>query len=124
MKIDKYLSDEAVLIELGKRIAQMRIDSQRTQAEAAEIAGISKRTVERIENGDSVQFISVIRMLRAIGCINGLEQLLPDVQVRPLDIIKRAGKKRQRVTHKKYKLPQGDDDLMAKEPQWKWGDEK
>ena len=49
MNISKLLTDEAVLAETGNRIARYRIDSQVTQADLAEQAGVSKRTVERVE---------------------------------------------------------------------------
>ena len=49
MKIDKQLTPEAVLEELGRRLARRRLDLGMTQADAAEQAGLGKRTVERTE---------------------------------------------------------------------------
>ena len=40
MKIDGMLTDEAVLAELGSRIAQRRLELQLTQAMLAEQAGV------------------------------------------------------------------------------------
>ena len=51
MKITAALTDDAVLAELGARIAARRIDLQLTQAAVAEQAGIAKRTLERMEAG-------------------------------------------------------------------------
>ncbi len=51
MLISKSQSDEAVLREIGARMARRRLDFQLTQADLAEQAGVSKRTVERIEAG-------------------------------------------------------------------------
>jgi DNA-binding XRE family transcriptional regulator len=53
MKISSQLSDESLLKELGGRLAAARIVRNLTQAALAEQAGVSKRTVERLESGGS-----------------------------------------------------------------------
>ena len=115
MNISKMLTDDAVLAEIGKRIARYRIDSQMTQAELAEQAGVSKRTVERIEAGASVQFSTVIRVLRVLDLLQGLDQMIPEPVPRPLDLLKQKGKVRQRASSSKppEKAPK----------KWTWGDE-
>ena len=56
MKITPELTDSAVLHELGERLSRRRIDAGLTQAELAHEAGVSKRSVERIEAGESTDF--------------------------------------------------------------------
>jgi transcriptional regulator with XRE-family HTH domain len=75
--ITSLLSDEAVLAELGARLARRRIELQLTQAALAEQAGVAKRTVERIEAGASAQMSSIIRLLRVLELLPVLEQLVP-----------------------------------------------
>ena len=53
MKLTTEMTDAAVLQELGARLHRRRIDANLTQAQLAEEAGVSKRTVERIEAGRS-----------------------------------------------------------------------
>ncbi|MDA3903528.1 MAG: helix-turn-helix domain-containing protein [Desulfuromusa sp.] len=114
MKIERLLTDEVVLAELGKRIAQRRLELQLTQAALAEQAGVSKRTVERIEAGTTVQISTMIRIFRALELLDKLDILVPEAGPRPIDLLKLKGKERQRATRKK-KQP-------ADEP-WQWGDE-
>lgn len=52
MRIGKDTTDEAVLRELGRRLAQVRLGKNLTQAQLAAKAGVSKRTVERLEVGE------------------------------------------------------------------------
>jgi transcriptional regulator with XRE-family HTH domain len=98
MQIDKHLTDAAILAELGKRLARRRLDSNLTQADLAREAGISKRTVERMEAGASAQMSSLIRVCRVLDLIPGLDQFIPPSGLRPMDLIKSKGKRRQRAS--------------------------
>lgn len=101
MNISKLLTDEAILVELGARIAQRRLELQLTQADLAEQAGVAKRTVERIEAGASAQMSSMIRILRVLDGLPGLERMIPAAVPRPMDLLKRQGKARQRVSKRR-----------------------
>ena len=112
MKIDKLLSDDAILAELGQRLARRRIESELTQADLAHEAGVSKRTVERIEAGASAQMASIIRICRVLGLLPGLDQFIPEPALKPMDMIKLKGKMRQRATSRRK--TRGADDT------WTW----
>ena len=115
MDISKLVTDDAILAETGRRIARHRLDHQVSQADLAEQAGVSKRTVERIEAGASAQFSTIIRILRVLDLLPGLAQLIPEPIPRPLDLLKRQGKVRQRATAKRK------SDRTDKK--WSWNDE-
>lgn len=97
MKITTQLSDLAVLQEIGLRAERRRIDAGLTQAQLAEEAGISKRTVERIEAGQSTDFVMLLRVLRVLKLIEALDQLVPDLPQSPLTLLKGKGRARKRV---------------------------
>ena len=61
MKITNLTTDDAALVEFGRRSADARLTRQMTQAQFAEAAGVSKRTIERLEDGASTQFGNLIR---------------------------------------------------------------
>jgi len=117
MQIKNKLIDDQVLSEIGTRIAHHRLDMQLSQAQLATQAGLSKRTIERIEAGQSTQFLSLVRVLRVLKLLDGLELLVPDPGPSPLDLLKLKGKKRQRASsvRKKNDHP---------ESPWQWGDEE
>lgn len=115
MKIGNMLTDEAVLSELGGRLSQRRIELQLTQAGLAEQAGVSKRTVERIEAGATAQMATMIRILRVLELLDRLETLVPETGPRPMDLLKLQGKARQRAPRRKQN-PAGKP--------WQWGDEE
>lgn len=114
MKITNLLSEEAILGEIGSRIVQRRLDLQLRQADLAEQAGVAKRTVERIEAGSSAQMSSIVRIFRVLDLLPNLDQMIPETGPRPMDLLQRGGKQRQRVSQKRS----GQTD----EP-WSWDDE-
>jgi transcriptional regulator with XRE-family HTH domain len=115
MTIGSLHTDEAILTELGERIARSRIDRQLTQAVMAEQAGVSKRTVERIEAGASTQLASVLRVLRVLGLLEGLNKLIPEPGPRPMDLLKLKGKTRQRVSSAHI--------VRESKAPWTWGND-
>lgn len=115
MKINDLASDDAILTEFGQRIAKHRIAAQLTQAQVADQAGISKRTLERIESGEAAQMSNVIRIFRVLGLLSVLEGLIPEQKPSPMDLLKLKGKTRQRVSTRKP--PEGDK-------KWSWDEGK
>jgi DNA-binding XRE family transcriptional regulator len=114
MKIEGLLTDEAILAELGGRLAQRRLELQLTQEMLAEQAGVSKRTVERIEAGATTQSSTLIRVLRVLDLLDRLETLAPGAGPRPMDLIRLKGKARKRASGKRKSTDKGS---------WQWGDE-
>jgi transcriptional regulator with XRE-family HTH domain len=120
MKLTFELTDEALLKELGSRLERRRIDANLTQAQLAEEAGISKRTLERIEAGDSTDFVMLIRALRALRLIEGLESLIPDLPQSPLTLLRQRGRERKRAGQPRTRS--GRAGVEKPGSPWKWGD--
>lgn len=116
MKIDKQATDDAVLAELGGRLARIRLERNLTQAQVAGQAGVSKRTVERLEAGVVATQLSVfIRVCRVFGVLERFEALLPEPVPSPVVQLKLHGRQRRRASIVKTKK------TPAKK--WQWGDE-
>lgn len=115
MNISELLTDDAILEETGKRIARHRLDHQLTQADLAEQAGVSKRTVERIEAGASTQMVTIIRILRVLNLMQGLDHLIPKSGPRPMELLEMKGKVRQRAQSKQR--------ANRSDPKWSWDDD-
>jgi transcriptional regulator with XRE-family HTH domain len=115
MKITNLTTDEAALVEFGRRMAEVRLARQLTQAQLAGAAGVSKRTIERLEDGASTQFGNLIRCLRALDKLEGLDRLVPETPPNPIALLERHGKARQRAR---------PADTPEPTPPWTWGDEQ
>ena len=115
MKITGQLTDEAILRELGGRLAAARIARNLTQAALAEQAGVSKRTIERLESGEvATQLSGFLRVGRALGLVERFESLVPDEPASPMAQLKQQGRKRQRATGKKA--------APGEAKKWAWGE--
>lgn len=101
MKITNEQSETAVLRELGQRIVHERLKQEYTQAHLATVSGVSKRTIERIESGQSAQFGSVIRLLRALTLLQKLDELIPSGDLPPVELFLSGGRQRKRATRKR-----------------------
>jgi transcriptional regulator with XRE-family HTH domain len=116
MKIEKQATDEAVLSELGRRLAQVRLERNLTQARLAEQAGVSKRTVERLESGGvAAQLSGFIRVCRVLDLVERFNLLVPEPMPSPIEQLKLRGRKRLRASER--------GQAHAAPRKWQWGDE-
>jgi putative transcriptional regulator len=116
MKFIENSSDHTILQELGTRIARYRLNGNWTQAALAREAGVSNRTLHRLEHGDSIQASNLIRILRALHLLENLESLVPEPAISPIQQARLQGKLRQRASSPSRKSKQ-------KGP-WSWGEDK
>jgi transcriptional regulator with XRE-family HTH domain len=115
MKIKTQMTDEGVLRELGARLTGARLGHNLTQAALAEQAGVSKRTVERLESGQvATQLSGFLRVCRVLGLLERFEMLVPEEATSPMAQLKQQGRKRQRATGKKA--------AEGKPKKWTWGE--
>lgn len=121
MKIESSLNDEFILTEMGQRLARLRLEASLTQARLAEQAGVAKRTVERVEAGESIQLLTLIRLLRVLGLLDSLDSIVPATVASPMSLLNQEKKEaaaspsRQRASAKK---------AVVRELPWSWGDEQ
>jgi putative transcriptional regulator len=116
MKLSKQLTDAAILRELGGRLAAARLARNLTQAALAQEAGVSKRTVERLESGEVAARLSGwVRVCRALGLIERFEALIPAATPSPVEQLKLAGRERKRASGRRQPATRAPR-------KWKWGD--
>jgi transcriptional regulator with XRE-family HTH domain len=105
-------TDDTVLAEVGDRLNAARLSRNLTQAALAKEAGVSKRTIERLEAGQSVQLTNFIRVLRALGHLGRLAALLPPSEPGPMELLRREGKAPKRASPRSEPPGSGP---------WTWG---
>lgn len=91
------MSNQAILLEIGKRIREIRIRKNIQQKELSERSGVSLSTVIRLENGSTIALDNLLCILRTLDMLENIEYFLPHPPVSPILMRKLQGRKKQRV---------------------------
>lgn len=117
MAADPVIPDDVVLKTLGERLARRRLSRNLTQDQLAREAGVSKRTLIRLEHGESTQLTNLIRVLRALDLLSNLDLLVPAPRPSPLAQLEVQRRERKRAS------PRSTGDAPETKRPWTWGDE-
>lgn len=105
---------------LGNQLEQLRLSKNLSQSAVAAEAGVSRRTITRMEAGETVSLDTFVRVLKVYDVADRLASLFPAHSVRPMERVKLEGKQRKRasstVSEKNTVLKQHSDQ------QWSWND--
>ena len=95
----EYSTPELVRL-LGSRFKEYRMRCNLTQKEVAEQSGIGLTTIHKFENGtaNSLSLSTFILLLRVVGQVNALDDVLPELPESPY-LVSREEKKAQRIRH-------------------------
>lgn len=119
MRIDELQTNDAVLRELGRRLANHRLQSNRTQAEVAQEAGIGTATLQRLERGQPVQTVSLVKLLRALGLLGVLESAVPESVELPIAELERRRRRGRRRARSRSREASAEHPPQA----WRWGED-
>jgi transcriptional regulator with XRE-family HTH domain len=91
---------------LGERMRKLRLSRNMDQLTAARKAGVSEKALRNLEAGRGSSVGTLLRMLKALDYLQGLETLAPEVTINPLTMLRKSGP-RQRVRTPR-KRPKGN----------------
>ena len=97
----EYSTPELVRL-LGERFKEYRMRCNLTQKEVAEQSGIGLTTIYKFENGTAgnLSLSTLILLLKVVGQVNTLDDLMPELPESPY-LIRKEEKKAQRIRHPK-----------------------
>ena len=97
----EYSTPELVRL-LGTRFKDYRMRCNLTQKDVAEQSGIGLTTIHKFENGTAgnLSLSTFILLLKVVGQINALEDVLPELPESPY-LIRKEVKKAKRIRHSK-----------------------
>lgn len=93
-----FKSIDELQSSLGDQLQNLRLAKNLDQRTTAEKAGISERTLRNLEAGRGSSVESLLRVLKALDSLQGIEMLAPKPSINPLALL-RSTKVRQRVRH-------------------------
>ncbi|MDO6481885.1 helix-turn-helix domain-containing protein [Shimia thalassica] len=107
-------TSKQVELEIGQRLARLRLARNVTQATLAKMAGIGVRTLRRFEAGEPSTLDTFLRVATALDLEEAILSALPEGEIRPIERVSKKGSERKRASR------------TAAHPAksiWTWGDE-
>jgi len=99
MNIEKK-APSAIAEQLGERLKQARLNTNMTQTDVADQAGVSRKAVLNAEKGKA-QLETFIAILSALNLTSQLEKFLAVQEISPIQLSKLKGRKRQRASRQR-----------------------
>ncbi len=116
MKIDESAGDDAVAVELGRRLTGIRLAQNLSQRQLADAAGLGLRTIQRLEQGAvATQLSGFLRVCRVLGLLARIDRIFEEPPPSPIDQLKLSERRRQRATGRRKPS-------MVSEKTWSWGE--
>lgn len=119
------ITDAELLLKIGCKLKEIRLEHNIKQKELAEKAGLSMFSISQMETGHNTSMQSIIQVLRALGRMDMLDAFIADKEeTSPLADRQRVSRVTPFQHHKtvRYSLPEDDEEYsMAAEPEVGYG---
>lgn len=85
---------------LGERLRRLRLNRNLDQRTTAERAGISEKALRNLESGRGSTVETLLRVLKGLDYLQGLDMLAPEISINPLDLLRqpKAPQRARRVS--------------------------
>jgi transcriptional regulator with XRE-family HTH domain len=111
---------------IGRELEQLRLSKNLSQSLVASEAGVSRRTITRMEAGETVSLDTFVRVLKVYDIADRIATLFPEHAVRPIERVKLGGKQRKRASSIKSTATDSSMKGSVAEPKqepWSWADD-
>ena len=100
MNEQQFKTLEELQQHLGGKVKRLRLNRNLDQRTTADKAGVSEKALRNLETGRGSTVETLLRVLKALECLQGLEMLAPEVSVNPLDLLRqpKAAQRARRAT--------------------------
>ena len=113
--VDKSsLSDTNLLALIGGFIKSNRLRQNKTQAQVAKAATLSRSTLSLLERGETVTTSTLIQVLRVLDLLHVMEVFESKKEISPLILAKLQEKERQRASNSPNNM------VQELEEKWEW----
>jgi transcriptional regulator with XRE-family HTH domain len=100
-----FKSAEELQSILGEQLQSLRIAKNLDQRTTAEKGGISEKALRNLEAGRGSSVESLLRVLKALDSLEGIEMLAPKPSVNPIALL-HSTEARRRVRHPRVRQRQ------------------
>lgn len=112
------MSNSGIAAELGNRLERLRLERNMPQQQLADEIGITPKSYRQLVAGGG-KLENMIAALRALDCLEQLDNFLPEQPPSPLQQLKLKGRERKRARQYPVKTEQTSFDGVQ-EPKLDW----
>ncbi len=91
------MSDGAILKEICKTLKQLRVNKNVSQQHLAELTGLNRVTISRLESGRAANLVTIVQILRALNELDMLSPFFKAPEISPILMWKVQEKQRHRA---------------------------
>ncbi len=95
------MSDYQILREIGRRLKRKRLEKNMTQQKIADITGLDRTTVGKVEQGTPFGVLTLVQILRGLEALEEIDAFLPEAGFSPLELARMKGMERKRASSQK-----------------------
>ena len=85
-----FNTPEELQVALGERMRRLRLSRNTYQRTVAAKAGVSEKALRNLEAGRGSSVETLLRTLKALSYLQGIDVLAPEVTVSPLAMLRRT----------------------------------
>jgi len=111
-----FLNSQQIELYLCRKLESVRLMKNISQARLADQAGVSRRTISRMENGKGVSLDTFIRVIKALDLTDHLTALVPSTEIRPIERVKRKAERKNASSPRIKKE-------VSTGKKWEWGNQ-
>lgn len=106
----KAMADPEIVKEICRNIRTMRINRNISQQALADMSGLDRTTISRMESGRSATLLTIVQILRALDNLNILSVFNEkEPEISPIQLLRLEEKKRKRASKKKNPVISKDE---------------
>lgn len=83
----KFKTNSELQAELGQRLRRLRLQRNMPRTELAEKAGVAAGSIAKAEAGEDIRLSTLLGLMRVLGGLDQVLQLIPVAQVSPLEAV-------------------------------------
>jgi len=87
-QISPASSDPAIVKEIGQSLKQLRLSKNMSQQHLADISGLDRTTISRLEAGRAATLLTLVQILRAMNELYLLNTFIHEPEMSPIQLMK------------------------------------
>lgn len=91
------MADPEIVKDICQAVKQMRINKNISQQQIAEMSGLDRTTISRMESGRAVNILTLVQVLRALDKLDILNVFSTEQVISPIRLLKEEERKRKRA---------------------------